>query len=615
MNLLMFIYIPSFTCLLCLLFTGRIKFAQEVCTIVGSSIFLVLTLQIINFPDQSLRIAWFEISTINFALDFKLYHFSRFILLFLGLFTLLTTIYSISYFKNKEISSLYYPFLSLTLAGSSMIVLADNFFVLLLGWEVVTLLLYYLINMGKGKSASMAAGKTFAILGFTDVALLFGVLALSIFYGTWNISELNIQVNDTLSTIIFILLFTAAIAKAGAMPFHSWIPESTQTAPLPVIAFLPASLDKLLGIYLLARLSIDVFQLSQAMLTLMLILGGITLIAANIMALIQNDLKKFLGFATITQVGYMLIGFGSGTTIGIIGGLFHMLNHAIYKTLLFFGVGVIERETGTTEMNKLGGLAKSMPYTFGLMTIGIMAASGIPPFNAFVSKWLIYQSTLEADIPLFLIIAMFGSAITLATFLKMWFGTFLGLRHQNITQKIKDGSLITKSTMSILALLCVVFGIFAQLPINYFIGPILNQNFGNIPQTINVGTAFYNPSLATLFLIIGLMVGLMIFVFSRIPKRKVDSLFIGGENFNIKSDRFIADHLYETLTKFNFLGTAAREGGKGIIDLYNLSSNIGLVFVNVLKKIHDGVLSTYLSWCVIGLGILCFVLVVLQSTF
>jgi formate hydrogenlyase subunit 3/multisubunit Na+/H+ antiporter MnhD subunit len=350
-------------------------------------------------------------------------------------------------------------------------------------------------------------------------------------------------------------------------------------------------------------------------LTLMLILGGITLIAANIMALIQNDLKKFLGFATITQVGYMLIGFGSGTTIGIIGGLFHMLNHAIYKTLLFFGVGVIERETGTTEMNKLGGLAKSMPYTFGLMTIGIMAASGIPPFNAFVSKWLIYQSTLEAGIPLFLIIAMFGSAITLATFLKMWFGTFLGLRHQNITQKIKDGSLITKSTMSILALLCVVFGIFAQLPINYFIGPILNQNFGNIPQTINVGTAFYNPSLATLFLIIGLMVGLMIFVFSRIPKRKVDSLFIGGENFNIKSDRFIADHLYETLTKFNFLGTAAREGGKGIIDLYNLSSNIGLVFVNVLKKIHDGVLSTYLSWCVIGLGILCFVLVVSQSTF
>lgn len=610
MNLLNFLYLPLITGLICLLLPRKIKYAQDIIAALGSALFFILSMQAYTLPEQTSRIPWFRIGLLDFALDFRLYHFSQFLLLFLALFTVLSVLYSAYYFQDKSISRLYVPFVQFTLAGAVLIVLADNFFVLLLGWELVTLLLFYLIAMGNGKPAAMSAGKAFAILGFTDVALLFAVIAIPLLYDTWRISELRLIVGDMPTTIIFLLLFTAAIAKAGAMPFHSWIPPTSQDAPLPVVALLPAALDKLLGIYLLARLTLDIFVLNQTMLLVMLIIGAITLIFANFMALIQKDLRKFLGFATVTQVGFMLIGFGSGTVVGILGGLFHMLNHAIYKTLLFFGVGVIEKETGTTDMDKLGGLAKTMPITFGLMTVGVLAASGIPPFNAFVSKWMIYQGTLEAGKPLFLIIAMFGSALTLATFLKMWFAGFLGTKPARLPKQISDGSLLSQITMFIPAVLCVVFGIFAQYPINEYFAPIVGKSIGGIPHTINVGTAFYNPTLATALLLLGLFLGGLTFAISRFPVRESKSLFIGGEKFTTGNHRYGASEFYESINRMNLIGTALREGNKGVLDVYNLFSDLGLILVNILKKLHDGVLSTYLAWCVIGLGILCFVFLV-----
>ena len=610
MNLLNFLYLPLITGLICLILPRRMKYGQEIIGTIGSALFFILAVQAYRLPEQTSRIPWFRIGLLDFALDFRLYHFSQFLLLFLALFTLLNVLYSAYYFRDKSISRLYVPFVQFTLAGAVLIVLADNFFVLLLGWELVTLLLFFLIAMGNGKPAAMSAGKAFAILGFTDVALLFAVVAIPLLYDTWRISELRLIVGDAPTTIIFLLLFTAAIAKAGAMPFHSWIPPTAQDAPLPVVALLPAALDKLLGIYLLARLTLDIFVLNQTMLLVMLIIGAVTLIFANFMALIQKDLRKFLGFATVTQVGFMLIGFGSGTVVGILGGLFHMLNHAIYKTLLFFGVGVVEKETGTTDMDKLGGLAKTMPITFGLMTIGVLAASGIPPFNAFVSKWMIYQGTLEAGKPVFLIIAMFGSALTLATFLKMWFAGFLGTKPTRLPKTIGDGSVLSQITMFIPAALCIVFGIFAQYPINEYFAPIVGKNIAGIPHTINIGTAFYNPTLATVLLLLGLFLGGLTFAISRFPVRESKSLFIGGEKFTIGNHRYGASEMYESINRMDLIGTALRESNKGMLDIYNLSSDLGLILVKVLKKLHDGVLSTYLAWCVIGLGILCFIFLV-----
>ncbi len=622
MNIMFFLYLPLAAGILCLLVPRKLKYVQETIAVAGSLFFLFLALQAFTTADQTLHIPWFTIPPLDFSFDFRLYHFSKFLLIFLGLFTLLTSLYSASFFKGKKLSVLYFPFLLWTLGGAAGIVLADNFFVLLLGWEIVTLLLFFLIAMGQGKPAAMAAGKTFAILGFTDVALLFSVLALPLIYGTWKISALHITVGDPLSIVLFILMFVAAIAKAGAMPFHSWIPTVAESAPLPVVAFLPAALDKLLGIYLLARITLDVFviRIGSAISILIMVIGAVTILGGVLIAVTQHDLKRLLSFHAISQVGYMVLGIGTGNPIGIAGGLFHMLNHAIYKSCLFFSVGAVEHRMGTTDVDKLGGLAKYMPFTFAACLIAALSISGIPPLNGFVSKWMIYQGLVEGGsliYIIFLAVAMFGSALTLASFLKLLYGTFLGqpFRDNGMlkSKAHKEPSEVSWSMifpMMVLALLCIAFGLFANLPINNYIGPVLGLKFGSALGTINIGTAFWNPTLATALLLLGLVIGMFFFAFTRIKRRETESLFIGGEKFMVQEERFLAGNFYEFLGKVKFIGTALREGNKGIFDVYNLSSDGGLLLVNILKKLHDGVLSTYLAWCIIGLGVLGFLLMV-----
>ena len=150
------------------------------------------------------------------------------------------------------------------------------------------------------------------------------------------------------------------------------------------------------------------------------------------MALVQHDLKRLLGYHAVSQVGYMVLGIGTGSPVGIAGGLFHMLNHAIYKSCLFFGGGAVEKSAGTTDLENLGGLARSMPVTFGTFLVASLAISGVPPLNGFASKWMIYQGIIESARGgghlwvLWLVAAMFGSALTLASFMKVVHAVFLG---------------------------------------------------------------------------------------------------------------------------------------------------------------------------------------------
>jgi len=159
MDLLIFLYVPAITAAVSLIIPRKFKYFQETIAVIGSLIFLKFALATFTANDQFLTISWFQLSVIDFSLDFRLYHFSRFLLVFLGLFTLLTILYSAGYFRNKAVCHLYYPAILLALSGSAAIVLANNFFVLLIAWEVVTLLLFFLIAMNEGKPAAMAAGK------------------------------------------------------------------------------------------------------------------------------------------------------------------------------------------------------------------------------------------------------------------------------------------------------------------------------------------------------------------------------------------------------------------------------------------------------------------------
>ena len=258
----------------------------------------------------------------------------------------------------------------------------------------------------------------------------------------WSLSALArdpLATTGARSAAVYLLFLLAAMAKAGAMPMHSWIPTMSTTTHASVMAYLPGSLDKVLGIYLLTRASVDWMVPSPSVRFVVMAIGAVTILGGVLMALVQHDLRRLLSFHAVSQVGYMLLGLGTGTLVGAMGGVFHMVNHALYKSCLFLGAGTVERETGTMELDRLGGLGRTMPVTFGCMLVAALSISGIPPLNGFASKWLVYQGCVAAGEPLMLVAALFGSVLTLASFVKVLHSVFWGARPARLDARAGAG--------------------------------------------------------------------------------------------------------------------------------------------------------------------------------
>ncbi len=629
MNELLYpILIPAIAGLIPLFIPRRGKMAAGLVALAASIWAFVEAIKLFSVGDMVYKVQLFNLGgalpegspfhlDLPFSLALKLYHFSSFVLLFITLFGMLVICYSLGYLRKKDTSSVYYSFILWTIAAASGAVLADNLLILLIFWEIVTALLFFLINMG-GEGHDKAAEKTFTILGFTDAAMLVGIVMIWVGFGTLSISELSsaggvISTSNAFGTLAFLLLFAGAIAKAGAMPFHSWIPSMAQPTQTPVIAFLPASLDKLLGIYLLARISLDIFEVrgGSPLSLVMMIVGAATIIFAVLMALVQHNLKKLLSFHAVSQVGYMVLGVGSGVPIAIIGGLFHMVNHAIYKSSLFLGAGAIEDRTGTTELEDLGGLARQMPVTFITMLVAALSISGIPPFNGFVSKWLVYQGMLNGGHIIFLVVAIFGSSLTLASFIKVLHSVFWGRRPDGF-DRVKEVGFTMQLPMVFLAILCILFGVFASVPLERFIAPIVGSGYVDVVgDTLATTEGFWGPGLATLFILIGVMVGFIIYAYGRVGRIRVDeNVWTGGNIMDNEEIRIPGTHFYKTVTEE--MGPLTKslfeEGERGFLDVYNIVGHLGDGVVRVLRTIHNGILSNYLSWVVIGLGVLAFIL-------
>jgi formate hydrogenlyase subunit 3/multisubunit Na+/H+ antiporter MnhD subunit len=618
MNELLYpIVIPAVAGIIPLFIPRKGKFVAGLVALAAAGWMLFWAIRLFGAGDVTYGVTLFDLGRVlPLELSLRLYRFSAFILLFVALFGVLSILYSLGYLWGKDRASNYYSFMLWALAAAAGVVLSDNFLMLLIFWEVLTALLFFLTNMG-GKGHENSAAKAFTVLGLSDAAMLLGIILIWTATGSLTISDLSIPTSSVLGVLSFVLLFVGAIAKAGAIPFHSWIPEMAISTPASIMAFLPASLDKLLGIYLLARISLDVFRIApgSGLSLLMMIVGAVTIILAVLMALVQHNLKKLLSFHAVSQVGYMVLGVGSGIPIAIVGGLFHMLNNAIYKSGLFFGAGAIEKRAGTTELGALGGLARLMPVTFISMAIASLSISGVPPFNGFASKWLIYQGMLEGRHVVFLVVAIFGSALTLASFIKVLHSLFLGRRPERF-DRVKEVDFSMQVPMIFLALLCVLFGIFAGYPIQRFIAPVVTQGdqvsvaAGSIITGPTAG--LWSPGTATALIVAGIILGLFIYAFSSMKAYRVDeNVWIGGNVMDNEEIRVPGTDFYKTVTDdLNpVVRTAFLDGERGSLDGYNFFGRVGDGLVQVLRWVHNGNLSTYLSWIVIGLGILSFILI------
>ncbi|MFZ2602887.1 MAG: proton-conducting transporter membrane subunit [Candidatus Omnitrophota bacterium] len=535
---------------------------------------------------------------------FRLDRLNGFLLLAIIVFSFLILIYSVKFMRGKARLIQYYTYIILSAAASIGAVLSNNLILLVIFWGFLGLTLYLLINIGKDDT-SATAKKTFIIVGGSDALMLLGIGIIYFLTGTLQIDKIQIYLTmgSPMPIIAYLCIAIACFAKAGAMPFHSWIPDCAEAAPVPVVAYLPASLDKLLGIYLLARISLDLFVMNEALNILLMLIGAFTIIAAVMMALVQHNMKRLLGYHAVSQVGYMVLGIGTGNPIGIAGGLFHMLNNAVYKSCLFLTAGNVEQQTKTSELNELGGLSKLMPITYISCLIASLSICGVPPFNGFFSKWMIYQGLIQrlnaGHWPLIsvicLVAALFGSALTLASFMKLLHAAFLGQPDKAIASKrINEVGWQMWFPCVILAGICVVFGVFAnQIPLKYFILPAING-------VTFIGTWY--AGLSTALIIVGLILGALVFKLRVLkPKIRPDTAFVGGETLDLKETRVTGTDFYNTVKEFGVLKSIYNKAERGFFDIYEQGKTLIFGIGRFLQFLHNGVLPTYLVWTLLGM--------------
>jgi NADH-quinone oxidoreductase subunit L len=416
-----------------------------------------------------------------FGMEFslRLYHFSGFSLLAAAVFGVLVSLYCLPFMVTHRHAGQFYAYLFFSLAMVNGVVLADNLVLMLFFWEGLLLTLFGMIAIGS-PGAYRTAVKALILVGVADLCLMFGIALCASQAHTLAISRINLPLT-TLSGMAFVFLMIGAIAKGGAIPFHTWIPDAAVDAPLPFMALVPAALDKLVGIYFLTRICLDMFQLTvESQLTHgMMIIGVVTILAAVMMALIQTDYKRLLAYHAVSQMGYMILGIGTATPIGIVGGIFHMINNALYKCGLFLTGGAVEKQCGTTDLKKLGGLAARMPVTFACFLITALSISGVPSFNGFFSKELVYDGALEHGQwgQVYYWAALIGSFLTAASFLKLGHAAYLGKRPAQLNT-VREAPWAMLVPIIAIAAICLFFGWYNEFPLRKLIQPIIGARMG-----------------------------------------------------------------------------------------------------------------------------------------
>lgn len=418
---------------------------------------------------------------------------SLFVGVIVSLTCLLSSIYSVNYMERDNSLEKYYT-LFLLLTGSMLgFVFTGDLFNMYVMLEIMTFSAIALTSFRNHLYKSIEAGFKYIVIGSLGSSLiLLGTCLLYAQVHTLNLAQIAAILHNNkftpVSILALALMLTGYAVKAFLVPCHTWPPDAHMSAPSSISMLLSGVMSKT-GVYAIIRILYMLYQASgnRSLEFLMIFWGTITMFLGVTMALIQTDFKRLLAFHSVSQIGYIVVGIGIGLSaykeaavLGTMGSLYHMINHATFKCLLFLCAGAVLYSTGTTDLNKLGGLSKKMPYTTVFFLIGAASISGIPPFNGFVSKWLIYQASYESGHAVVTIIALLVSVMTLASFVKVAQSVFFGqLNEEN--KAVKEVPMLMRIPMVILAVICIMAGIMPEFINKYMIKPaaLAIYNIGN----------------------------------------------------------------------------------------------------------------------------------------
>lgn len=450
---------------------------------------------------------------------------SAFFVLVIAVGAIPAALYAIGYTKEYEekhsLAGMGFAF-NLFLAAMVLVALARNVLTFLALWEAMSLASYFLVMTESEREDTQRAGWVYFVMthaGFA--ALLIGFLLLARGTGTMDFGEwrvLSIMLTGTTRDVIFVLLALGFGSKAGIIPLHIWLPRAHPAAPSHVSALMSGVMIKL-GVYGIIRIAFDWLGVGPAWWgSAVLIVAAVSAVLGVLYALVEHDLKRLLAYHSVENIGIILLGVGAAilfqtyrlnslAALALVAALYHTLNHATFKSLLFMGAGAILQATHTRNMEEMGGLIKRMPQTAIFFLVGSVAIAALPPFNGFISEWLTFQSLLLSfeisshAINLIFALAVAALALTsglaAACFVKAFGIPFLALPRSDHAEHAHEVGVTMRAAMALLALACLVLGVAP-----FIILPILNSTISDLIHTsadlhFDFGTLVANNSFAT----------------------------------------------------------------------------------------------------------------------
>ena len=527
---------------------------------------------------------------------------------------LFSGIYSLKYMERDHHLGHYYT-LYLMLSGSVLgLVLTGDIFNMFVMIEIMTFACVALAAFRSQQKGALEASFKYLVIGSMGSSFtLFGITLLYAQCHTLNMAQLSSILSTThtpTTTLALGMLVAGFGVKAYLVPFHTPAADSYTVAPASVSMMFSGMVNKA-GVYGMIRLLYIIFRSmdSTAVQTLLTVIGAVTMFVGVTMALSQHDFKRLLAFHSISQIGYVITAAGLGTALGLTGGLFHAMNHTLFKGLLFLCAGAVFYATGSTNLDELGGLSKRMPKTTICFLVGAFSIAGLPPFNGFASKWMIYQATYEKAVTtghigyaLVTVVALVVSVMTLASFIKVTQAVFFGQTPMTC-RKAKEVPFAMRLPMWIMSVLCLLTGVCYEQVDKYLLTPAVKAAFGvtnYIDKMMGQGYAaaagvsdilvepaklsLWNPVLWLILFVIVLAAAGIVIVTGKSSRGRVLET----------SSQEVVDGKYATF----FGGEKSTVSQVGGSDLFWGFRKDWKGYFKVIEGLHSGVVNDYAMWVV-----------------
>ena len=597
------------------------------------------------------------------SLSFQVDRLSAFFMALITLLALLCSIYALSYvkhyYKKYNLGTLGF-FYNIFIASMILVVTAHHALFFLIVWEMMSLASYFLVIFERNEEASIRAGSLYFIM--THIGTAFIIFAFLLLYKATGSFDFEIIKNNlaAVSPLIKSAVFISALigfgAKAGIIPFHIWLPSAHPAAPSHVSALMSGVMIKT-GIYMIMRISLDLIPGIPLWggLTILMV-GSVSSLLGVLYALAEHDLKRLLAYHSIENIGTILLGLGSAlvflslgmkelAALGLVAALFHTMNHATFKALLFLGAGAVISETHTRNIEEYGGLIKYMPQTALFFLIGSMAISALPPFNGFFSEWLTFQSLFHGVAAfglinkLFFVLAIgalaFTGGLAAACFVKAFGATFLARPRSEEVKHAKESPFLLRFSMGALALLTLVLGFLAG-PVSKILAKITagltglqNSNPYSLLQfkSLNVQTGLASVSMPAILaglIVATIMVILIVSLITRKQKVKTGITWDCGTNLTPRMEITATGFSRSIVTIFKGVLRPTRQTGVEYEDanlryfpkfsiitlelqdvyrsyLYRPLQALTLKISNQIKKIQSGNVNAYVLYIFVTL--------------